>query len=388
MNMKILEDIRVLDFTHAWFGPYCTMMLGELGAEVIKVEPPWGTLGRLGPGELLKNVSTTFYALNLNKKDISVDLKTPEGLALIKELVKVSDVVVQNFIPGVMDRLGLGYEVLRELNSKVIYAALSGFGQYGPYSRYASFAVIGEAMSGHTYATGKRFDYEGRPINMAGSLGDVAPAMYVAFCIVAALRHRDRAGVGQMIDVSQSDCMIAFNCCESVAYDLFKESPINRRQRRPRRPDQIWDIVEVKDGWIQLAGDRLRAIDKLKEKIGVEEVTLDLVKEKITPMTRLEAFEYLVEVGFPAAPIYEAHEAIEDPHIKARETFIQVEHPVAGTYTAPNFPVKFSETPGEVTGPAPMLGQHTEEVLTDLLGKTPEQIKELEKQGIVVCWRS
>ncbi|MBE0633388.1 CoA transferase, partial [Candidatus Bathyarchaeota archaeon] len=151
--MKILEDIKILDFTHVWFGPYCTMMLAELGAEVVKVEPPWGTIGRLGPGELYKGVSTTFYALNINKRDIAMDLKNPKAMNMIKEMVKQSDVVIQNFAPGTMEKLGLGYEELKKLNPKVIYAALSGFGQTGPYSEYASYASIAEAMSGHTYAT-------------------------------------------------------------------------------------------------------------------------------------------------------------------------------------------------------------------------------------------
>ena len=130
---RILEDIRVLDLSHVWFGPFCTMMLGELGAEIIKVEPPWGEIGRLGPGPLFKNVASNFYALNINKKDVAIDMKNPDGLATVKELVKRSDVVVQNMVPGAMEKLGLGYDVLRGLNPKVIYAALSGFGQYGPY---------------------------------------------------------------------------------------------------------------------------------------------------------------------------------------------------------------------------------------------------------------
>jgi CoA:oxalate CoA-transferase len=160
---KILEDIRVLDLTHVWFGPFCTMMLAELGAEVIKVEPPWGTIGRLGPGALHKGVSSTFYALNLNKKDVSIDLKSLEGQNIFKELVKKSDVVIQNFAPGTMERLGFDYDTLKKLNPPIIYAALSGFGQTGPYSSLGSYAAIAEAMSGHTYATGKRHDSDGPP---------------------------------------------------------------------------------------------------------------------------------------------------------------------------------------------------------------------------------
>jgi CoA:oxalate CoA-transferase len=384
---KILEDVRILDFTHVWFGPYCTMMLAELGAEVIKVEPPWGTIGRLGPGELHHGTSTTYYALNLNKKDIAVDLKNPEVKEMIKELVKKSDVVVQNFAPGTMERLGLGYDTLREWNPRIIYAALSGYGQTGPYSRYGSYAVIAEAISGHSYATGKYHDPDGPPINMAGALGDLGPAMYAAFCIAAALRHRDRTGEGQMIDVAQVDTMVAFNCTASVAYDLLKESPIERRRQRPQDPNRIWGILPVKDGWIQVAGERGKAIENLKQELGVEEVSKELVQERITGMTRMEAFKWLAEMGFPCAPVYEAHEAMWDPHLEARGMWVEVEHEAAGMYKVPNFPVKFSKTPGEVTMAAPMLGQHTREVLKELLGKTDEELDALEKQGAIVQWK-
>ena len=384
---KILEDIRILDFTHVWFGPYCTMMLAELGAEVIKVEPPWGTIGRMGPGELHHATSTTYYALNLNKKDVAMDLKNPQVKEMIKELVKQSDVVVQNFAPGAMERLGLGYDVLKKWNPGIIYAALSGFGQTGPYSRYGSYAVIAEAISGHSYATGKYHDPDGPPITMAGALGDLGPAMYAAFAIVAALRHRDRTGEGQMIDVAQIDTMVAFNCTASVAYDLLKESPIKRRQRRPQDPNRIWGILPVKDGWIQVAGERGKAIENLKQELGVEEVSKELVQERISGMTRMEAFKWLAEMGFPCAPVYEAHEAMWDPHLEARGMWVEVEHKAAGRYKVPNFPVKFSETPGEVTMAAPMLGQHTREVLKGLLGKTDEELDALEKQGAIVQWK-
>ena len=384
---KILEDIRILDFTHVWFGPYCTMMLAELGAEVIKVEPPWGTIGRLGPGELHHGTSTTFYALNINKKDVAMDLKNPEVKEMIKELVKQSDVVVQNFAPGAMERLGLGYDVLKKWNPRIIYAALSGFGQTGPYSRYGSYAVIAEAISGHSYATGKYHDPDGPPITMAGALGDLGPAMYAAFSIVAALRHRDKTGEGQMIDVCQVDTMVAFNCTASVAYDLLKESPIKRRQQRPQDPNRIWGILPVKDGWIQIAGERGKAIENLKQELGVEEVSKELVQGRISGMTRMEAFKWLAELGFPCAPIYEAHEAMWDPHLEARGMWVEVEHKAAGNYKIPNFPVKFSETPGEVTMAAPMLGQHTRMVLKELLGKTDEELDALEKQGAIVQWK-
>ena len=384
---KILEDIRILDLTHVWFGPYCTMMLAELGAEVIKVEPPWGTIGRLGPGALFKGTSSTYYALNLNKKDIAIDLKSPEGKEILSELVKVSDVVAQNFAPGAMERLGFGYDTLKQLNPRIIYAALSGFGQTGPYSRYGSYAAIAEAMSGHTYATGRNHDPDGPPISMAGALGDLGPAMYAAFAITAAIRHRDKTGVGQMIDVPQFECMVAFNTTSTTAYSLFNETTWEMRKKRPRDPSRIWGKFEVQDGWIQVAGERPRAIDRLKETLGVEEINRDLIADHVKDMTRKQAFDFLAGVGMPVAPIYDSHETFADPHLQARGFWVEVDHSAAGLYTVPNFPVKFSETPGEVTMASPMLGQHTEEVLTTLLGYTPERVRDLEKEGKIVCWR-
>lgn len=383
---KILEDIKILDFTHVWFGPYTTMMLAELGAEVIKVEPPWGTIGRLGPGELKNGVSTTFYALNLNKKGISMDLKNPEVKKMIKELVKQSDVVIQNFAPGTMDRLGLGYEVLKEWNPKIIYASLSGFGETGPYSENASYASIAEAMSGHTYATGKNYDYDGPPISMAGAIGDLGPAMYAAFAIVSAIRYRDLTGEGQMIDVSQFDTMVAFYCTASVAYDLFEESPIERRRKNPR-PPRVGGLLEVADGWIYLMTERPRAVEALKAELGVDELTRELVVNKISDMTRKEAHLYLAGLGFPCGPVYEAYEAMNDPHSLARGMWVTVDHILAGKYKVPNFPVVFSKTPGEVTSAAPLLGQHTREVLIEKLGKTEEELDALEKQGAIVQWK-
>ena len=382
---KILEDIKVLDFTHVWFGPYCTMMLSALGADVITVEPPWGNIGRLGPGELYKGTSSTFMALNCGKRSITIDMKKPEGMALIKELVKKADIVIQNFTPGAMERLGLGYDELKKLKPDIIYAALSGFGQYGPYSRYGSYAAVAEAISGHTYATGKGISEDHAPVTMAGALGDIGPGTFAAFAIVAALRHRDKTGKGQMIDVNQADTMVSYNCCETVAYDLFKESPIKRRKKRS--PIELWGIVKVKDGWIQLAGSRPKAVEEMKAKLGVDEITLDFVKEKLSTMTRKEAFEWLVSFDVPCGPIYEAYEGFDDPHLKARKTFVEVTHPLAGSYKIPKFPAEFSETPGEIKTGAIVLGQHTEEILKTVLKKTSKQIEELEQSGVVSIWR-
>jgi crotonobetainyl-CoA:carnitine CoA-transferase CaiB-like acyl-CoA transferase len=336
---------------------------------------------------MYKGSSTSFMAVNCNKKGITIDMKKPEGIALVKELVKECDVVVQNFAPGAMERLGLGYEELKKIKPNIIYAALSGFGQTGPYSRYGSYAVVAEAMSGHTYATGKSIDPEHAPVDMAGAVGDIGPGTMAAFAIVAAIRHRDKTGKGQMLDVNQVDTMVSFNCCETVAYDLFKESPIKRRQSRPKNPNELWGIIKVKDGWVQVAGSRPKAIEEMKAKLGVDEITIDLVKQKLSTMTRKEAFAWLVSFDVPSAPIYEAYEGFEDTHLIARKTFVEVPHPLAGKYKIPKFPIEYSETPGELKTGASVLGQYTEEVLKKVLKKTPKQIEELEQNGVVTIWR-
>jgi crotonobetainyl-CoA:carnitine CoA-transferase CaiB-like acyl-CoA transferase len=385
--MKILEDVRVLDFTHIWFGPYCTLMLAELGAEIIKVEPPWGESGRLRPGEPYRGVSSSFYALNLNKKDIAINLKDPKGLAIVKELIKKTDVLVQSFLPGTMERLGLGYNTIKEYNPDIIYAALSGFGQSGPYAKYPSYADITEAISGHTYATGKKHQLDGPPIRMSGDLGDLGPALFAAFSIVAALLHRNKTGRGQFIDVSQVDCMVSLNCCESVAYDLFKESPIDRLRSRTDLQSRLKGIYKVQDGWIQIH-DRTKDVDNLKEKLGVEDININMLEKIVAKMTREEAIQYFAEISFPVSPVYEAYEGINDHHLLTRGMWVEVEHPKAGKYKVPNFPVKFSETPGEVTSASPLLGQHTKEILTNLLQTSNEEIIELEKQGTIVCTKN
>ncbi len=189
-----------------------------------------------------------------------------------------------------------------------------------------------------------------------------------------------------MIDVNQVDTMVSFNCCETVAYDLFKESPIERRKKRVRPPSELWGIIKVKDGWVQIAGSRPKAVEEMKAKLGVEEVTLDFVKEKLSTMTRKEAFAWLVSFDVPCAPIYEAYEGFDDPHLNARKTFVEVPHPLAGSYKIPKFPAEFSETPGEIKTGAIVLGQHTEEILSKVLKKTPKQIEELEQSGVVTIW--
>ncbi len=379
--MKILDDIRILDLSHVWYGPWCTMMLADMGAEVIRVEPPWGAIDRLAEGALFGGASYTFHHLNLNKKDITLNLKDPEGVGIFKELVKKSDVVVQNFSPGAMERLGLGYEVLRELNPGIIYAALSGFGQDGPYSERKSYAMIAEAMSGHTKMTGERADPEGPPLEMAQAYGDLGPGTMAAMAILGAIRYKDRTGVGQMIDVAQYDCMVAYNTA-ITGYTLSGLLPLELRKKYPMGRG-VGGLYQTKDGgWIRIAAFGPRFLDRLNQYYGLEMVEKEFIGERVKEMDRDEAVEHFVGLGLPCAPVFHVDETVEDPHLAARGMFVEVEHPLAGTVKVPNFPVKFSETPGEIRSAAPVLGAHSKELLMGILGMSEERFMELVRAGV------
>lgn len=378
----ILEDIRVLDLTQFWFGPYCTLLLAEMGAQVIRVEPPWGGVDRIADGALFGGSSYTFHHHNLNKKGLTLNLKSPEGLELFKSLVKESDVVVQNFRPGTMEKLGLGYNVLKELNPIIIYAALSGFGQNGPYAQRGSFAMIAEAMSGHSRLTGDLVDPNGPPREMAQAYGDLGPAIFAAMSIISAIRHRDKTQQGPMIDVAQLDCMVALNTA-ITGYNLSGLKLWELKDKFPMGRG-FGGMIKTRDGgWVRYASFSPRIIERLKSHLGVDDIDEEMLAEQMGQKNRDEAVEFFVNAGVPAAPVYDVDEVVRDPHLKFREMFVDVEHPRAGTVKVPNFPVKFSETPGKIVSAAPLLGEHNKEILVKILGLSEEKIAELEKKGVI-----
>ncbi|MFH0897259.1 MAG: CoA transferase, partial [Candidatus Bathyarchaeota archaeon] len=374
--MKILGDIRVLDLTHVMFGPWCTLMLAELGAEVIKIEPPWGALDRLPEeGRLFGGVAPTFHHFNLNKKDLALNLRDERGIKIFKELLKMSDVVVQNFSPGTMEKMGLGYEELKKIRPNIIYAALSGFGQTGPYANRPSYAPIAESITGYTRWTGDNANPDGPPLRAAGQYGDLAPGTMAAMSIIAALFHRYRTGQGQMIDVAQIDCMVAYNT-NITTYFLSGQNENERRLemedlRRKRGQDirGFTGIFKAKDGYVYMMGLRAKGMDALKHQFG-EELSRDTLEKFIEDKTKEEAEKFFMDLDIPVAQILYSSEAVTHPQVVARNLFVEVEHAKMGKIKAINFPVKFSETPGEVTSASPLLGQHNKEILMKYLGYT------------------
>jgi len=378
---KILEDIRILDLTHVWYGPWCTLLLAEMGAEVIRIEPPWGAIDRIAEGALFGGISFTFHHFNLNKKDLTLNLKNKDGLKIFKKLVENSDIIVQNFSPGTMERLGLGYDVLKEINPKIIYAALSGFGQYGPYSSRGSYAPIAESMSSHTRLTGDGVDVNGPPILISQSYGDLGPGSLAAMSILGALRYRDKTGLGQMVDVAQFDCMVALNPA-ITGYLLSGLKLWELREKYPRMRG-IRELMKTKDeGWIMLAVSNASAIDNLRNLFSEDDVSKEMVRNKVSNMNRDDAVELFVNADIPVAPVYQVDEVVKDPHINARNMFVKINHKKAGQIKVINFPVKFSKTPGEIKTAAPELGEHNIEILTEL-GYTEENIRELQRSGVI-----
>jgi CoA:oxalate CoA-transferase len=357
------------------------MMLADMGAEVIRIEPPWGSVDRLADAYIVGGSSYTFHQLNLNKKGLTLNLKSEEGLRVFKELVPKADIIVQNFRPGTIERLGLGYPVLKELNPKIIYAALSGFGQTGPYRERPCFAPIAEAMSGHSRLTGDMIDPNGPPIEMAQAYGDLGPGLYAAMSIIAAIRHRDRSGIGQMIDVAQLDCMTSlnmgiagYNLSGMLLHEIKDKFPLSRG---------FGGLFKTKDGYIRLASFSPRLIDDLQAYMNVEEVTEALIEDKVKEMTRGEAVDYFVAAKVPVAPVYNVDDVVKDEHLIQRDMFITVDHAKAGQVKVVNFPLKFSETPGKIINASPIIGQHNMEVLKDILGYSDEQITFLKKANAI-----
>ena len=378
-----LDDIRIVDMTHVWYGPWCTMLLAYLGAEVIRVEPPWGAIDRLSQSGVYGGVPYTFHHLNLNKKDVTINTKDPEGLTLLKELIKESDVVIQNMSVGAMERMGLGYDVLKEVKPDIIYAALSGFGQTGPYKDRRSYAMIAEAMSGHTRLTGDGVDPDGPPIEMAMAYGDIGPGTMAAFGVVSAIRHRDRTGEGQMLDLAQFEIMTAFNPGITL-WQLGQEKPFEMRKKNPG--GGIGGLFKAKDGgYVHVGVYSPKAIDDLKKLMNDDEYNSEKLEKFVSEHTRDEAVEYLLQARIPVAPIYHTNDTCADPHLAARNMFVEIEHPKAGKYKAINFPFKMSKTQPEIKSPAPQLGQDNKYVICDILGKSEEYFEELKKKG-VIAW--
>ncbi|MCW4048698.1 MAG: CoA transferase [Candidatus Bathyarchaeota archaeon] len=383
-----LQNIRIVDLTQHLAGPFCTMLLGDMGAKIFKVEPPWGDASRTSPQyPTIEGQNSYFMFVNRNKKSVVLDLKSDEGKKVLKELVKISDVVVENFRPGVMDRLNIGYEDLKQVNPGIIFASISGFGQDGPYVKRPSFDIIAQAMSGWMWLNSR----EKRGLNsqasmdpscLAGSPGDTIPGLFCALSILAALQYRNTTGKGQRIDVAQTDSLMTVSGL-SMMRTLYSDSTADERARQPSA--RIHGVYETKDGYVAIRVVGEKAINALAETIGVEaddvKPSSDFLINWFKKRNRSEVTNLLAE-KIPLAPVQTDEELVIDPNVKERGMIVEKQHPAGFTYRTIASGIKFSETPTSIETLPPELGADTVEVLQSL-GYTNKEIDKLIDVGVV-----
>jgi CoA:oxalate CoA-transferase len=393
-----LEGIRVIDLTQVLFGPFATMLLSDLGAEVIKIERPGvGDIAR-GNGPVVRGLSTYFLSLNRGKKSITLDLTTERGKEVFFKLVGEADILVENFTPGTMEELGLSYEVVRQHNSRLIYIAGSGFGQYGPYAHKPAFDVVIQAMGGVMSITGEE---GGPPVRPGVSYGDIAAALFLCIAALAALEERHQSGEGQLIDISMLDCQVTVQENAFVRYLNTGEIPRPLGTRHPvTTPFQAFQTRDgyvavalrggVKDQWplFCAAINRVDLIDDPRFRDGwlrtqhYRELA-PILTEVMKARTTKDWLEELERLEIPCGPVNDIAQVASDPQTAARDMIIEVRHPTAGSFKVVNNPFKFSRTPCRTERASPDLGEHTPEVLSRLLGMTEAEISQL-KTGRVV----
>ena len=394
--MGALSDIKVLDLTRVLAGPYCTMMLADLGAEIIKVEQPVVGDDARAFGPYVDGESGYFMSINRNKESMTVNLKSPEGKEIIKAMVKEVDVVVENFRPGTMKKLGLDYDVLKEINPRIIYAASTGYGQSGPYSQRPAYDAVVQAMGGIMSITGQ---LGGEPTRVGSSIGDITAGIFTAIGVLAALHERENSGLGQMVDVAMLDCQVAIleNAITRYLYTGDVPHPIGNRHPSivPFEPfatksaqiivaignDRLWVTFCDLLGLNELVDDPRFRSNPLRSENYLE--LRPLIAEKMLTKTAEEWQAIFDENGIPSGPINTVDKVLENPQVIARHMIEEIDHPVAGKTRIPGIPIKLSRTPGEITKAAPLLGADTEKLLGKYLGYDAEKIAELrEKKAI------
>ncbi len=394
---KPLEDIVVLDLTRVLAGPYCSMILANLGAKIIKVERPETGDDARSFGPYKNGQSAYFVSLNRGKKSIAIDLKKPEGKQIIKELTKVSDVVLENFRPGTMRKLGLSYDVLNKINSRIVYAAVSGFGHTGPYSEKPAYDMIAQALGGIMSITGQP---GGEPTRVGSSIGDIIAGMFGAIGIIAALYERVFTCKGQMVDVAMLDGQVAVLENAIARYAISGEVPGPIGSRHPSITP--FGGFKTKNSWVIIAcGNQAiwekfcKAVDR-EDLLEVEEFKTNEKRtenyEKIKPIldeiilqkTTEEWLKILESNGVPSSAINTVDKLFNDPQVKARKMIIETEQPNMGKIHVAGNPIKLSTLTEEVvTDPAPKIGEHTVEILKTYLNYTDVKINELRKKQII-----
>ena len=391
-----LEGVVVVDCTQVLAGPFCTLLLADMGADVIKVERLEGgdDNRRQGP-PFIKGWSASFLAINRNKRGLALDLRGEEGKRVFGRLVERADVVVENFRPGTMDRLGLGYSRLMEINPAIIFCSISGFGQTGPYSRRGGFDLVAQGMSGLMSVTGIP---GGPPVKVGVPITDLTAGMYGAYGILNAYIHRLRTGEGQMVDTSLLEAGIGYTFWESVVY--FATGEVPGPLGSAHRLSAPYQALKTSDGYLNVGGATQSVWESLCRAIGREELLADprfatggdrklhevelaeLLETTFGGKPTAHWMDVLGAAGVPCGPIYDMEEVYRDPQVRARDMLVELDDPDLGKLKNIGIPVKLSRTPGRIRRRAPSLGEHTREVLLEA-GYTAEEVDRLSQAGVV-----
>jgi crotonobetainyl-CoA:carnitine CoA-transferase CaiB-like acyl-CoA transferase len=393
-----LDGIRIIDLSRIVAGPLATQIFGDYGAEVIKIEQPGvGDDSRQWSPPVAPDGSATyFFAINRNKKSVTLNLKHPRGKALLLRLVRLGDVLVENFKPGTMEDLGLGWETLRRENPRLVYCAISGFGASGPKREWAGYDAIMQGVTGLMSITGEA---AGPPVKVGVALIDEITALYAHGAILAALLHRERTGRGQKVECSLLESGVAALMNAATAWLLAGE--VQGRYGSAHASVVPYQAFKARDDYLMVGAGNERLWKTFCEVIGAPEWADDprfdsnarrvenrealvrMIEERLQARTRDEWVEAFGSAGLPTGPINDVADVFRDPQVLHRGMVRETEHPTAGRVRLVGIPVKFSDTPGAISAPPPLLGQHTEEVLRGLLGLGAEEIAALRKDGVL-----
>ncbi len=383
-----LEGVRVVDLTQVMAGPFCTMLLADLGADVIKVEPPTGDLSRAMGGDRLRMKGkdrAPFFALNRNKRSIVVDLKSDAGLTRVRDLARQADVFVESFRPGVAQRLGLGFVTLQAHNERLVYASISGFGQTGPWAERPGFDLIAQAMSGVMSVTGAP---DGEPVKSGIPVSDLAAGLYAANGIQAALLARTRTGRGQRVETSLFEAALGMSAWEATEFFATGDAP--EPKGSAHRLNAPYQAFKARDGYLTIAAitpaqwERLcnvlnRADLPIDARFRANEDRMAHLPELVEQIERALALRTvddwvgrLLGEGIPCGPILDYAQVFAAPHTSARQMVETIDHPIEGAVRTLGIPVKLSDTPGSVRSAPPLLGEHTAAVMAALdAGQSP-----------------
>ena len=398
MENKALSGLKVLDLTHAYNGPFCTTLLADNGADVLKIEPPHGDQCRTwGPIDDKSGESGFFAFLNRNKKGVTLNLKEKEAQEIFYDLVKEADVVVENFRPGVSKKLKVDYDTIKKINPRIIYASGSGFGQYGPLKNRPCYDIVAQSMAGMVNLTGFK---DSVPTKVGPSIADNVTGIYLCVGVMMALYNREKTGRGQQVDVSMMDTIFTLLENAIVIQTMKNETP--QRQGNIDPSIAPFDIYETIDGYVAIGvgNDRLfKIFCELLEREDLLEnplyATNDLRSQNYLPelqeiiagwckkKSKFDIEEMCDKAGIPCGPVLDMKEAINHPHIKAREMMVKQTHPKIGEMYFQGCPIKLSETPASVDTPAPLLGEYNEEFYKNVLGFSDEKYERLVRENII-----